>query len=82
MGDCLPQPWGNLGSCLMMQERFDEAEAAWKRALEVDSTYDLAKHNLNLLPRIRKEGLPYHGLIRDPMKETKIKQTITFLKER
>ncbi len=23
MGDCLPQPWGNLGICLMMQEVFD-----------------------------------------------------------
>src|SRR5947209_4731002 len=22
MGDCLPQPWGNLGICLMMQERY------------------------------------------------------------
>ncbi len=31
MGDCLPQPWGNLGICLMMQERYDEAEAALKR---------------------------------------------------
>src|SRR5258708_8771655 len=36
MGDCLPQPWGNLGICLMMQERYDEAEAALKRALVID----------------------------------------------
>ena len=36
MGDCLPQPWGNLGGCLMMQGRYDEAEAALKHALVID----------------------------------------------
>lgn len=28
LGDCLPQPWGNLGACLMMQEHYEESEAA------------------------------------------------------
>jgi tetratricopeptide (TPR) repeat protein len=81
LGDCLPQPWGNLATCLLMQEHFDEAEAAWKRALEIDSTYDLAQQNLKLLPKFRKEGAPSYFQVRDPMKEAKIKQTITFHKE-
>src|SRR5258708_10277216 len=42
MGDCLPQPWGNLGICFMMQERYDEAEAALKRALVIHPRYNLA----------------------------------------
>ena len=36
MGDVLPQPWGNLGICLLMQRQFDAAEAALRRALEID----------------------------------------------
>jgi len=43
MGDCLPQPWGNLGICLIMQERYDEAQAALKRALVIDPKYTIAK---------------------------------------
>lgn len=43
MGDCLPQPWGNLGICLLMQERYNEAEAALKRALVMDPHYTLAR---------------------------------------
>ena len=54
MGDCLPQPWGNLGISLMMQERYDEAEAALKRALVMDPKYTLAKNNLAALPEIRR----------------------------
>ncbi len=53
MGDCLPQPWGNLGICLAMQKRFDEAEAAYKRALEVDPKYDRAKEHLKNLAYLR-----------------------------
>jgi tetratricopeptide (TPR) repeat protein len=49
MGDCLPQPWGNLGICLLMQSRFDEAEVAYRHALEVDPDYELAKLNLETL---------------------------------
>ncbi len=36
LGDGLPQPWGNLGTCLIMQERYDEAESALNRALEIE----------------------------------------------
>lgn len=80
MGDCLPQPWGNLGICLMMQERYDEAEAALKRALVIDRKYDLAKRNLAALPEIRRTGPPMVG-IRDPFKSSKLKQSITFYRE-
>ncbi len=81
MGDCLPQPWGNLGISLMMQERYDEAEAALKRALDMDPRYTLAKENLAALPKIRRTGLPPIVDIRDPFKSSKLKQSITFIKE-
>jgi tetratricopeptide (TPR) repeat protein len=81
MGDCLPQPWGNLGISLMMQERYDEAEEALKRALVMDPGYTLAKKNLAALPKIRRTGLPPIVDIRDPFKSSKLKQSITFLKE-
>ena len=81
MGDCLPQPWGNLGISLMMQERYDEAEAALKRALLIDPHYTLAKSNLRALPEIRRTGPPARVDIRDPFKSSKLKQSITFIKE-
>ena len=81
MGDCLPQPWGNLGTCLIMQERYDEAEAALKRALEVDPRYALAKQNLALLPETRRTGPPKMVGMLDPFKGTKLKQGITFVVE-
>src|SRR5713226_10697111 len=74
MGDCLPQPWGNLGICLMMQERYDEAEAALKRALVIDPTYTLAKDNLALLADTRRTGLPDTVAINQPFKGSKLKQ--------
>ena len=43
MGDCLPQPWSNMGACLAMQNRFDEAEAAYRRALKIDPKYTRVK---------------------------------------
>jgi tetratricopeptide (TPR) repeat protein len=81
MGDCLPQPWGNLGICLLMQERYDEAEVALRRALVIDPRYTLAKNNLAALPEIRRMGPPPIVDIRDPFKNSKLKQSITFLKE-
>lgn len=58
MGDCLPQPHGNLGNCLMMQERYDEAEEEFKRALAIDPNYQVAKQNLRILPQTRLQGPP------------------------
>jgi tetratricopeptide (TPR) repeat protein len=57
MSDCLPSPQGNLGICLMMQRRYDEAKTAMKRALEIDNKYDLAKQNLKILENVRN-GAP------------------------
>ena len=81
MGDCLPQPWGNLGTCLIMQERYDEAEAALKRALEIDPRYAPAKQNLALLPETRRTGPPKMVGMLDPFKASKVKQEITFVVE-
>jgi tetratricopeptide (TPR) repeat protein len=81
MGDCLPQPWGNLGICLMMQERYDEAEAALKRALDIDPKYTIAKNNLAALPRFRRTGPPERVVLNEPFKDSKLKQSITFIKE-
>jgi len=81
MGDCLPQPWGNLGLCLMMQERYDEAEVALKRALVIDPKYAIAKRNLAALPETRRTGPPKTVGITDPFKGSKTRQSITFYLE-
>jgi Tfp pilus assembly protein PilF len=81
MGDCLPQPWGNLGICLIMQERHDEAEAAFKRALVIEPKYTLAKRNLAMLPETRRTGPPKTFGITDPFRDSKLKQSITFYLE-
>ena len=81
MGDCLPQPWGNLGISLLMQERYDEAEAALKRALEIDPEYALAKSNLAALPESRRLGPPERVEITEPFRGSKLKQSITYLKD-
>ncbi len=64
LGDCYPQPWGNLGFCLLKQHRYDEAEAAWKRALAIDWRYSLARTNLKALESIRRgEDVPTGRLV-------------------
>jgi hypothetical protein len=65
----------------MMQERYDEAEAALKRALLIDPHYTLAKTNLSALPEIRRTGPPAGIKVKDPFKSSTLKQSITFLKE-
>lgn len=81
MGDCLPQPWGNLGSCLAMQQRYDEAEEAWKKALDLEPNYEHAHRNLAMLPEMRRRGGPQSVLLTEPFKSRGIKKTLTFLKE-
>jgi len=56
IADVLPQPWGNLGLCLLMMEQYDEGEAALRRALEIEPSYEFARHNLTMLGRLRREG--------------------------
>ena len=81
MGDCLSQPWGNLGICLMMQERYDESEEALRRALVIDPEYTIAKNNLILLAKTRLEGPPDVVAINEPFRDSNLKQSITFVKE-
>jgi Tfp pilus assembly protein PilF len=77
MGDCLPQPWGNLGICLVMQNRFDEAEAAYRRALKIDPKYKRAKENLESLDYWRKHPDEKPGyMITSPFQD--VKTNITF----
>ena len=45
------------------------------------SKYTLAKQNLAALPKIRRTGPPEIVDIRDPFKTSKLKQSITFIKE-
>jgi tetratricopeptide (TPR) repeat protein len=79
MSDCLPQPWGNIGLSLIMQKRYDEAEAALQRALAIDPHYTLAKENLRTLPSIRRTGIIPQIDVHDPFRSSKLKQSITFL---
>jgi lipoprotein NlpI len=80
MGDCLPQPWGNLGICLVMQNRFDEAEDAYKHALKLDPKYKLAKENLAALDYWREhpDEKPEFR-ITSPFQD--VKTNVTFYKE-
>jgi len=79
MNDCLPQPWGNIGLALILQKRYDEAEAALRRALEIDPQYTLAQEHLRTLPTIRRTGMAPRVDVHDPFKSIKLKQSITFL---
>ena len=56
MADVLPQPWGNLGMCLLMMGRLEEGEAALRRALEIEPGYEYAQYNLTTLEKLRREG--------------------------
>jgi len=80
MGDCLPQPWGNMGIALVMQNRFDEAENAYKHALKIDPKYKRAKENLEALDYWREhpDEKPEYK-ITSPFQD--VKANITFYKE-
>ncbi|NNJ11672.1 tetratricopeptide repeat protein [Chloroflexales bacterium ZM16-3] len=67
----LPQPWGNLGICLMMQRMFDEAEDALRRALEIDPKYTIARQNLAGMPAIRASGILPRIKTTHPLKGSK-----------
>ena len=79
IGDVLPQPWGNLGICLLMQQRYDEAEEALKQALEIDADYKLAQANLAMLERARSGGIAPRVAMSDPFANAK--RSIDFFRE-
>jgi len=78
IGGSLPQYWGNLGVSLIMQTRYEEAEAALKRAIDIDPGYTLARNNLENLPQVRRAGGPQGIELRDLSHRQDIKQSITF----
>ena len=80
MGDCLPQPWGNLGICLLMQNRFDDAEEAYKRVLKIDPKYKIAKENLSSIDywRAHPDEKPQYR-ITSPFQD--VKTNLTLYKE-
>ena len=80
MGGNLPQYWGNLGVTLIMQARYEEAEAALKRALEIDPGYALARSNLAKIPGIRRTGGLPDIEVRNMAQVPDVKQTISFYK--
>jgi len=80
LGDCLPQPWGNLGICLVMQDRFDEAEEAYNHALKIDPKYRIAKQNLESLDYWREHPDEKPGYrITSPFQD--VKTNVTFYTE-
>ena len=82
LGDCLPQPWGNLGACLLMEHQYDECEAALRRALEIKPDYRLARTNLQVLAEVRATGqLPEEFLVSQPFKERKPNISVKFHKD-
>ncbi|NJK79170.1 MAG: tetratricopeptide repeat protein [Chloroflexaceae bacterium] len=56
LSDSLPQPWSNLGVCLMMQQRWDAAADALRRALALKPDYQNAADNLATLAMLRAQG--------------------------
>ena len=80
MGGHLPQYWGNVGASLAMQHRYDEAEAAFKRALEIDPAYTFARNNLEKLPDIRQAGGPPGMEITELVPKKDLNSSITFYK--
>jgi tetratricopeptide (TPR) repeat protein len=76
MSDCLPQPQGNLELTMLMQKKYDEAEVALKRALEIDPNYDLARRNLAMLPLTRQTGETPQFALRDPAAQAKVNLTL------
>ncbi len=81
-GSKVPSYWGNLGVCLMMQFRYDEAEEALKQALVTDPDYHVASDNLKKLPEIRRSKKPIigHKLI-NLSQEEDVKQSLALYKK-
>jgi tetratricopeptide (TPR) repeat protein len=68
--------WGNLGVCLMMQSRYDEAEEALKQALTIDPDYSIARDNLKKLPDVRRSKEPLGLKLLNVSREEDAKQSL------
>jgi tetratricopeptide (TPR) repeat protein len=68
--------WGNLGVCLMMQSRYDEAEEALKQALTIDPDYSIARDNLKKLPDVRRSKEPLELKLLNLSREEDAKQSL------
>jgi tetratricopeptide (TPR) repeat protein len=77
-GGRIPQYWGNLGVCLIMQKRYDEAEDALKQALAIDPEYPVARDNLASLPQIRHSTSSIEIVQRNLPQTQDISQSLTF----
>ncbi len=56
MSDNLPQPWCNLGVCLMVQGNYAAAERALKRALALKPDYEHARENMAVLRAMQQQA--------------------------
>ncbi|EFH89975.1 TPR repeat-containing protein [Ktedonobacter racemifer DSM 44963] len=72
----IPSYWGNLGVCLMMQFRYDEAEEVLKQALTIDPDYPIARDNLKKLPEIRRSKRPIEHKLINLSREEDAKQSL------
>jgi Flp pilus assembly protein TadD len=72
----IPSYWGNLGVCLMMQFRYDEAEEVLKQALAIDPDYPIARDNLKKLPEIRRSKRPPEHKLINLSREEDVKQSL------
>jgi hypothetical protein len=79
-GSRIPSYWGNLGVCLMMQLRYDEAEAVLKQALALDPDYPIARDNLKKLPEIRRSKKPIGHKLINLSQEEDAKQSLALYK--
>jgi hypothetical protein len=61
-----------------MQTRYEEAETALQRALQIDPGYSLARNNLAKIPDVQRAGGPLGIELRDLSHEQDIKQSVTF----
>jgi tetratricopeptide (TPR) repeat protein len=75
-GSRIPSYWGNLGVCLMMQFRYDEAEEVLKQALAIDPDYPIARDNLKKLPEIRRSKKPLGHKLINLSREEDVKQSL------
>jgi tetratricopeptide (TPR) repeat protein len=53
-GECMDECYGNLGSVFVAQERYEEAEACYLKALEIDPDYKWTKLRLRDVRKILK----------------------------